>query len=277
MPADRPRFHEKAQVIPADEIIFDLEDSVAPAAKESARQQLTESLGKFEYAGKTVAVRVNPSGTPWFQADLETAVNCARVDSLVIPKVGSAADIHDLERLLSKMGRRIALEAQIESAAGLEHAGAIAAAAPSLEALHLGPFDLAASVGASIAESEVPEELYVHGLISMLVAARASGRQAIDGPFTDVKDMAGLARFAARAARFGCDGKWAIHPDQVSILNDAFTPASAELERASAIVNAYEHAAAEGRGAVMLNGEMLDEAIRRWAESVLSRRTGQSR
>lgn len=271
MPADRPRFHEKAQEIPADQIIFDLEDSVTPAAKESARQQLIESLEKFDYAGKTVAVRVNAFGTPWFHADLEAVVGCARIDSLVIPKVESALEIRQIEHLLSKMGRGLALEAQIESAAGLQEAGEIAAASSSVEALHLGPFDLAASVGASVAKSEIPDELYVYALISMLVAARASGLQAIDGPFTDVKDMTGLARSAARAARFGCDGKWAIHPDQVSILNHAFTPATAELERAAAIVQAYERAAAEGRGAVMLNGEMLDEAIWRWAESVLSR------
>jgi citrate lyase subunit beta/citryl-CoA lyase len=271
MPADRPRFHERAQHIPADEIIFDLEDSVTPAAKESARQQLIESLDKLVYPDQTVAVRVNAQATPWFQADVEAAARCNRVDSLVIPKVNSAAEIHELEQLLSTLGRDFALEAQIESAAGLEHAGEIAAASSALEALHLGPFDLAASLGASVAESEIPEEVYVHGLISMLVAARASGRLAIDGPFTDLRNLAGLERSAKRAARFGCDGKWAIHPDQVAILNDAFTPATAELERARAIMMAYERAAAERRGAVTLNGEMLDEATRRWAESVLAR------
>ncbi|HET9782739.1 MAG TPA: CoA ester lyase, partial [Candidatus Dormibacteraeota bacterium] len=215
MPADRARFHDKAQDIAADELIFDLEDSVVASAKEAAREQMVDSLRRFAYPGKTVAVRVNVRGSMWFEADVDAARGCARVDSLVIPKVASAAEVRELELVISGAGRPLALELQIESASGLEHAGEIAAASSLVEVLHFGPFDLAATLGASVAGSEIPDEIYVHGLIQTLVAARAAGRQAVDGPFSDLHDAAGLERSARRAARLGCDGKWAIHPDQV--------------------------------------------------------------
>lgn len=271
MPADRPRFHDKAQAIAADELIFDLEDSVVAGAKDAARDQMVESLRKFAYPGKTVAIRVNAVGSPSFDADIKAALGCTRADSLVIPKVGSPAEVRELEVLLSKAGRPLALELQIESASGLEHAGEIAAASELVEALHFGPFDLAATLGASVAGTEIPDEIYVHGLIRTLVAARAAGRQAVDGPFTDLHDAAGLERSARRAARLGCDGKWAIHPDQVAAINQSFTPEPAELDRAKSVLRAYERAVAEGRGAVTLDGEMLDEATRRWAQGIVAR------
>jgi citrate lyase subunit beta/citryl-CoA lyase len=271
VPGDRPRFHEKAQQIPADEVMFDLEDSVAPSNKENARAMVLESLQRLEFPGKTVGIRVNQTGTPWFEADVEAAASSSRVATIVLPKVGSADEVRAVEAMLERQGRSVGLEPQIESAAGLEHAGEIAAASELVEVLHLGPFDLAASLGTPSAGSEIPEELYVHGLIRVLVAARASGRQAIDGPFIAIQDLQGLEQAARRAARLGYDGKWAIHPDQVPLINATFTPSDADVQRARAIVNAYEQSLAEGRGAVTLDGEMLDEAIRRWAVATLAR------
>jgi citrate lyase subunit beta/citryl-CoA lyase len=271
VPGDRPRFHEKAQQIPADEVMFDLEDSVAPANKEGARSLVLESLQRFEFPGKTVAVRVNQTGTPWFEADLRAAASSTSVATIVLPKVGSADEIRGVEATLARLGRRIGLEPQIESAAGLEHAGEIAGASELVEVLHLGPFDLAASLGTPSGGSEIPEEIYVHSLIRVLTAARASGRQAIDGPFTGIQDLNGLEKSARRAARLGYDGKWAIHPDQVAVINATFTPSDAEVKRARDIIEAYEQSLAGGRGAITLDGEMLDEAIRRWAVATLAR------
>jgi citrate lyase subunit beta/citryl-CoA lyase len=271
VPGDRPRFHEKAQQIPADEVMFDLEDSVAPANKVSARSLVLESLQRFQFPGKTIAVRVNQTGTPWFEADLKAAASSTSVATIVLPKVGSADEIRAVEATLARLGRRIGLEPQIESAAGLEHAGEIARASELVEVLHLGPFDLAASLGTPSGGSEIPEEIYVHGLIRVLTAARASGRQAIDGPFTGIQDLKGLEKSARRAARLGYDGKWAIHPDQVAVINATFTPSEAEVKRARDIIEAYEQSLAGGRGAITLDGEMLDEAIRRWALATLAK------
>lgn len=271
VPGDRPRFHEKAQQIPADEVMFDLEDSVAPSNKERARGLVLDSLNRHEFPGKTVAVRVNRIGTPWFEADVKAAASSSRVATIVLPKVGSAGEVRDVEAMLAQLGRPLGLEPQIESAAGLEHAGEIAAASELVEVLHLGPFDLAASLGTPSGRSEIPEELYLHGLMRVLTAARASGRQAIDGPFIGIRDLRGLEQSARRAARLGYDGKWAIHPDQVGVINAMFTPSEADVERARAVVEAYEKSLREGRGAIMLDGEMLDEAIRRWALATLAR------
>jgi citrate lyase subunit beta/citryl-CoA lyase len=271
VPGDRPRFHEKAQQIPADEVMFDLEDSVAPSNKEGARSLVLESLQRFEFPGKTVAVRVNQTGTPWFEADLRAAASSTSVATIVLPKVGSADEVRAVEAMLARLGRRIGLEPQIETAAGLEHSGEIAGASELVEVLHLGPFDLAASLGTPSGGSEIPEEIYVHGLIRVLTAARASGRQAIDGPFTGIQDLKGLEKSARRAARLGYDGKWAIHPDQVAVINATFTPSDAEVKRARDIIDAYEQSLAGGRGAITLDGEMLDEAIRRWAVATLAR------
>jgi citrate lyase subunit beta/citryl-CoA lyase len=271
VPGDRPRFHEKAQQVPADEVMFDLEDSVAPSNKENARALVQDSLQRFEFPGKTVAVRVNQTGTSWFEADVKVAAGSSRVATIVLPKIGSADEVRAVEAMLARLGRPIGLEPQIESAAGLEHAGEIAAASELVEVLHLGPFDLAASLGTPSGGSEIPEELYLHGLIRVLTAARASGRQAIDGPFTGIQDLRGLERAARRAARLGYDGKWAIHPDQVAVINATFTPGDADVQRARAIIQAYEKSLVEGRGAITLDGEMLDEAIRRWAVATLAR------
>jgi citrate lyase beta subunit len=277
MPADRPRFHAKAIGIPADELIFDLEDSVTQSNKEAARRQLVASLATEEYKDRTVAVRVNHPATAWFEEDLEGAARCERVDAIVIPKVASSREIEHVEQRLAAHGRILALEPQIETAAGLQHAGEIAAASPNVEALHFGPLDLAASLGMPRSGAVMDDDLYVLGLFQMLVAARASGKQAIDGPYPLIDDRNGFLTAITRAVRLGYDGKWAIHPDQVLPLNEGFTPSKEDQDRAGAILTAYGDAVSRGEGAVAVDGEMLDEAVVRWAQATLSRAVAATR
>jgi citrate lyase beta subunit len=271
MPADKPRFHLKAVEIPADELIFDLEDSVTEANKDAARRQLVESLASGDYGDRVVAVRINHVASVWFEKDLEAAASCSRVDSVVVPKVRSSRDVERVEERLAVYGRVLALEPQIETAAGLQHAGEIAEASANIEALHFGPLDLAASLGMPRSGVVMDDDLYVLGLFQMLVAARASGRQAIDGPYPLFEDRSGFATAIKRAVRLGYDGKWAIHPDQVVALNEGFTPSKAEEDRARSILAAYAEAVSRGAGAVAVDGEMLDEAVVRWAEATISR------
>jgi citrate lyase beta subunit len=271
MPADRVRFHEKAESLMADEVILDLEDSIVPAGKDQARVQMVDSLHKVWLAKKTVAVRVNAPGTPWFELDVEAAVGCERVEALVIPKVESAEDMKQIEERVRGLGRMVELEPQIETAKGLERASEIAAASDWVTVLHFGPLDLAASLGTPTYGSELPEEIYVHCLIRTLTAARAAGCQVVDGPFVDVRDASGLERSSHRAAQLGLDGKWAIHPDQIATINAIFTPSDDQIERARSLVAAYEAAVAAGRGAGSLHGEMVDEATVRWAQATLAR------
>lgn len=271
VPADHPRFHAKAEGIPADEIMFDLEDSVAESKKDAARRQLIESLKTFSFNERIVAVRVNGLTTRWFEEDIEAAVRCERVESIVIPKVGSSDDIRRIEQTLRALGRMVSLEPQIESAAGLVNAARIASASSLIEALHFGPLDLAASIGMPAADSTMPDDVYTHCLLHVLVAARASGQQAIDGPYTLIGDEVGLRHAAERAARLGYDGKWAIHPGQVQAINSAFTPSEADRLRARSVLDAYANAKARGHGAIELNGAMIDEAVVRWAEVTTSR------
>jgi citrate lyase beta subunit len=276
MPADSPRFHVKAEGIPADEVIFDLEDSVVQFNKDAARRQLFDSLSAESFKDRTVAVRVNSLTSRWIEKDLEAAVQCGRVDSLVIPKVGSSDDILYIEQRLGVLGRRLSLEPQIETAAGLVHAAEIAAASPHVEALHFGPLDMAASIGMPISGSTMVDDVYQLCLFQVLVAARASGKQVIDGPYTLIADQAGLQQAIQRAVRLGYDGKWAIHPDQVGPINKSFTPKKADQTRAQSILDAYRTAKSRGTGAIALKGEMLDEAVVRWAEATMARAGGSS-
>jgi citrate lyase subunit beta/citryl-CoA lyase len=277
MPADRPRFHVKAAGIPADELIFDLEDSVTESNKEAARRQLAESLATEQYKDRTVAVRVNHPSTEWFERDLQAAAECDRVDSIVVPKVASRKEIEFVEQRLAVFGRRLGLEPQIETAPGLQQAADIAAASPNIEALHFGPLDMAASIGMPIAGSTMDDDVYVICLFHVLVAARASGEQAIDGPYPAIGDRTGFQKAVRRAARLGYDGKWAIHPNQVSSINTSFTPKKADQQRAQSILDAYSKAVSADAGAVVLDGEMIDEATVRWARATMSRAGASSR
>jgi citrate lyase subunit beta/citryl-CoA lyase len=260
----------KAGRLGADEIVVDLEDAVAATAKDEARELVVGFLTSQEAPAATIAVRVNSLAGPWGERDVVELARRAgpRIDSLIIPKVERADEITAVERLLDAQGERaggVGLQALVETAAGLLHVAELGS--PRLEALILGYADLAASLGR--APGVRPPESWLYAQESLLVAARARGLQAIDGPYLEIRDDAGLRLRARHARTLGFDGKWAVHPGQVAIISETFTPAPDEIERAQAILDALERA--EGRGAVELDGEMLDEAVRKQALEVTAR------
>lgn len=285
VPATRPRFQEKADGSAADLVILDLEDSVAPSAKESGREGVVAALHEYPYRGKVRSVRVNPLDTPWCLDDILHVVQGAgeRIDTIFLPKAEDAAGIHFVHHLLGqlegrlRLERRIGLDVQIESARGLERVSEIAAASDRIEALHFGPGDFAASMGMPAltigeAGAAYQGDVWHYTMSRILVAARANGLQAIDGPYARFRDAEGLTRIAASVAALGYDGKWAIHPDQIAILNHAFAPTQEEFDKASRIVRAYRRATEEeGVGAVEVDGEMIDEASRKMAGVTVER------
>jgi citrate lyase subunit beta / citryl-CoA lyase len=247
----------KAPALAADEVIVDLEDAVVAGEKESAREIAVATLQKGPLA-RTTALRVNARTTPWWGDDLKAAAD-AKPDVVVLPKVESAEDVSvAAERLPAGIG----LEAQIETARGLVEAERIAAAGHGLEALVFGPADLAASLGIPVLT--IGAGASDHALARVVAAARAHGLQAVDGPHARLGDDLGLVLSARRAIEHGYDGKWVIHPSQIEPVNLLFTPSPADVERAKRILGAAE-------GAARFEGELVDEASRRLAESLLSR------
>jgi citrate lyase subunit beta / citryl-CoA lyase len=280
VPASSERFLARARDLAADEVMLDLEDSVAPGAKESARGLAVQALRDGGWGARLVAVRVNGVTTPWAYKDVIAVVEGApgAVDSLVLPKVSSPAAVIWLDVLLGQAEQaaglepgQIRIEAQIEDAAGLAAAEAIAAASSRLVSLVFGPADFMASIGMrSLTVGGQPEgypfDAHHYALMRMLVAARAAGLQAIDGPFARIHDTDGLRRSASSVAALGYDGKWVLHPAQVDVVNEVFTPSAGDYARALRILDAYGQATEAGNtGAVMLDGEMIDEASRKMA------------
>jgi citrate lyase subunit beta/citryl-CoA lyase len=248
----------KAPSLPADEVIVDLEDAVVPAEKDAARGLAAAAL-RGGPLGRTTALRVNGRSTPWWEDDLRTAAE-ARPDVVVLPKVESPEDVAAAAELLPS---GIGLEVQIETAQGLAEAEAIAGAGHGLEALVFGPADLAASLGVPVLTIGAGSSEYA--LARVLAAARASGLQAVDGPHARLGDDLGLVRSARRALELGYDGKWVIHPGQIDPVNLLFTPSPAEVVRARRILEASDG------GATRFEGELVDDASRRLAESLLRR------
>jgi len=279
VPATNEHFQEKAEQSAADMVILDLEDSVAPAAKDRGRELAARALTRFAYAGKLRAVRVNACGSPWCHQDVIAVVTAAgnRLDALVVPKVEGPEQVHFLDLLLTELGSDAGLELQIETARGMENAGLIAGASPRVRALHFGPGDFAASMsipglGIGQAPAGYPGEFWHYFHARVVTAARAHGLQAVDGPYGAVRDLDGLRDAAARAAMIGFDGKWALNPQQVEIINEVFTPGQEEFDRASALVAAYERATGvDHTGAVLLREEMIDEASRKMAVGAVER------
>jgi len=285
VPGSRPRFHERADTSAADMIMFDLEDSVAPDAKEQAREQVVEALRTYRYAGKVVGVRVNGVDTRWCVDDIRHLVEGAgeRLDCVVLPKVEDVDVVHFAHHLLNQLEwslgfkRSLWLELQIESARGLENCARSAAASPRNQALIFGPIDFAADMrlaGAGSGEfaREYPGDLWHYFLARIAVAARAGGLRAMDGPFAQVRDMEGLRESAQRAAVLGFDGKWVLNPAQAEVVNQVFSPTQDQFDRANQIVEVYARATeTEGTGAVMLGEEMIDEASRKLALATLER------
>ncbi len=281
VPGSSPRFIAKARGLPADELFLDLEDAVAPAAKDEARSAVVAALNSGGWAGKDVAVRVNDATTRWAYRDVAEVVGGAgrHLAAIVLPKVTDPRQIAWLDLTLGQIERdagaavgRIAIDAQIEDAAGLAAVEAIAAASPRLRALVFGPADFMASVGMRplAAHAQSPgysgADAFHYPLMRILVAARAHGLAAIDGPYLVIGDLDGLARSASAAAALGYDGKWVVHPGQIATVNEAFTPDQESYERAELVLDACEYyARVEGRGAATLGGEMIDEASRKLA------------
>jgi citrate lyase subunit beta / citryl-CoA lyase len=264
-------------------VIVDLEDSIAPSAKEKAREGAVQALHLHPYTGKVRAVRVNQIDSPWCLEDVRHVIEGAgdKLDSLVVPKVENAAVVHFFHHLLEQLERRlglnrISLEIQIESVLGLDRVSEIARASNRIAALHFGPGDFAASVGMpglTIGEAaeHYPGDIWHHARVRILIAARANGLQAIDGPFARLRDEEGLRQTARQSAALGYDGRWAIHPSQVPILNQIFAPSQEEFDQATRILAAYQSAIEEARGVVELDGEMIDEATRKMAEATVER------
>jgi citrate lyase subunit beta / citryl-CoA lyase len=282
VPGSNPRFLEKAQGLPADQVFLDLEDACAPLVKESARPMIVDALNTGDWAGKTRVVRVNDWTTHWTYRDVVTVVEGAgqNLDCLMLPKVQDAAQITALDLLLTQIEKtmgfevgRIGIEAQIENARGLVNVDEIAAASPRLETIVFGPADFMASINMkSLVVGEqppgYPADAYHYILMRILMAARAHDLQAIDGPYLQVRNTEGFRAVARRAAALGFDGKWVLHPDQIAVANEIFSPTQEEYDHAELILDAYEWCTSEAGGAMgsaMLGDEMIDEASRKMA------------
>ncbi|TDD01788.1 CoA ester lyase [Nonomuraea deserti] len=281
VPGSNPRFLEKAQTLPVDEVFLDLEDSVAPQAKEEARKNVMTALREGDWSGKTRVVRVNDLTTQWTYRDVIEVVEGAGeyVDCLMLPKVQDSTEVVWLDTLLTQIEKamghevgRIGIEAQIENARGLVNVDAIAGSSRRLETLVFGPADFMASINMrTLVVGEQPPgyvegDAYHYILMRLLMAARMHDLQVIDGPYLQIKDVEGFTKVARRAAALGFDGKWVLHPSQVDAANEVFSPAQEDYDHAELILEAYDYyTSVEKRGAVMLGDEMIDEASRKMA------------
>jgi citrate lyase subunit beta / citryl-CoA lyase len=283
VPGSNPRFLENAKGLPADQVFLDLEDACAPLAKPGARKNIVAALNEGGWGDKIRAVRVNDLTTEWTYRDVIEVVEGAgpNLDCIMLPKVQNAAQVQWLDFTLTQIEKangfevgRIGIEAQIENAQGLIAVDAIAKASPRVETIIFGPADFMASINMkSLVVGEQPPgydvgDAYHHILMSILMAARANDKQAIDGPYLQVRDPDGFRRVAARSAALGFDGKWALHPDQIAIANEVYAPSQEDYDHAELILDAYEWSTSEAggkRGAAMLGDEMIDEASRKMA------------
>jgi citrate lyase subunit beta / citryl-CoA lyase len=285
VPGSSPKMLQKAPALPADEVFMDLEDSVAPLAKEDARGNVIQALKEGDWTGKTRVIRINGVYTKWCYRDvIEIVENAGQyLDCVMIPKVEYASDVQFVANLLrmiedtTGLDTRIGIEAQIETATGLKNIHEIAHASDRTETLIFGPADMSASLGLPTVTAGLPMPGYPgdhwHWVLStILVAARDAGVQAIDGPYLLIKDLDGFREMSTRSRALGFDGKWALHPAQIDVLNEVFTPTQDEYDKAEAMLEAYRHATdIELRGAVMFGNEMIDEASRKMAEQLALR------
>ncbi|MQA25944.1 MAG: CoA ester lyase [Micromonosporaceae bacterium] len=283
VPGSSVKMLDKAQGLPADQVFLDLEDSVAPLAKEEARKNIVAALNDGDWTGKTRVVRVNDLTTQWTYRDVIEVVEGAgaNLDCVMLPKVQTAAQVQWLDMLLTQIEKTnglevgaIGIEAQIENALGLVNVDEIAVASPRVETIIFGPADFMASINMkSLVVGEQPPgydvgDAYHHILMRILMAARAHDLQAIDGPYLQIRDLEGFRRVAGRSAALGFDGKWVLHPGQIDAANEVYAPSQEDYDHAELILDAYEHYTSEAggkRGAVMLGDEMIDEASRKMA------------
>ena len=283
VPGSSPKMLDKAKGLPADQVFLDLEDSVAPLAKAEARKNIVAALRAGGYDGKVRTVRVNDFTTEWTYRDVIDVVEGAGVnlDCIMLPKVQTAAQVITLDTLLTQIEKtnglevgRTGIKAQIENVLGLTNVDAIAAASDRIETIIFGPADFMASINMrTLVVGEQPPgytegDAYHYILMRILMAARAYDKQAIDGPYLQIRDVDGYRKVAERSAALGFDGKWVLHPGQVDIANDVYSPKQDDFDHAELILDAYAFYTSEAggrRGAVMLGTEMIDEASRKMA------------
>ena len=297
LPGSQVKFFEKAAKGPADVVCLDLEDAVAPADKVQARKNIVQALNEVDFGDKLVTVRINGLDTHLAYRDVIDLVELGgeRLDAIMIPKVGVAADVYAVDMLVTQASKfagrkkQIKLEVILETALGMTNIDAICGSSKRLQSVHFGSADYAASAGMRTTNigggnadyvmlTDKDEEgrrvrhwndLWHYPLIRMVAAARAHGITPIDGPFGDYNDPDGFRVQANRTAILGCEGKWAIHPNQVPLANEVFTPPTAEVEKARAILAAMAEAQASGAGAATYKGVLIDAASIRQAEVIV--------
>jgi malyl-CoA/(S)-citramalyl-CoA lyase len=298
VPGSSPQMFEKAASSGADVVFLDLEDAVAPDQKEGARKNVIQAINDIDWGTKTLSVRINGLDTQYMYRDVVDVLEQAgdRLDVIMIPKVGTAADVYAVDMLVTqveaakKREKRLGFELIIETALGMANVHEIAKASKRLESLHFGVADYAASTRArttgiggvnpdyAVLTDKAEDgsrdvhwgDMWHYAIARMVVAARANGLRPLDGPFGDFADADGFRAQARRAAVLGCEGKWAIHPSQVALANEVFTPPAKEVDRARRILVAMEQAAKEGKGAVSLDGRLIDIASIRQAEALVT-------
>ena len=299
VPGSSPQLFEKAAKSAADVIFLDLEDAVAPDDKPQARKNIIEALNDIDWGNKIMSVRINGLDTHFMYRDVVDVVEQAgkRLDLIMIPKVGTAADVYAVDMMVTQieqakgLTKKIGLELIIETALGMQNVEAISAASKRNESLHFGVADYAASTrarttnigGANPAYSVLTDkddsgaravhwgDMWHYAIARMVVAARANGLRPVDGPFGDFSDAEGYKAAAFRGAVLGCEGKWAIHPSQIALANEVFSPSEAEVQKAHRILDAMAVAQREGRGAVALDGRLIDIASIRQAEVLVKK------
>jgi citrate lyase subunit beta/citryl-CoA lyase len=295
VPGSSEKMLAKGPTLGADMVFIDLEDSVSPLEKEAARGKAVNAIKTQDWGETVLCVRVNAWDTPWTAYDVVEVVGNAgeRLEEVMLPKVQTAAEVVALDLLLTQVEQQaglpdghIGIEAQIETARGLINVNEICGASPRLETIILGPVDMSASMEmpglrGGLEIPEYPGDYFHYVFVQILMAGRAHGLQVIDGPYVAVRDSEGFREFSSRAQILGYDGKWALHPDQVNILNELFSPTQEQFDKAWDILDAYQKATTEGdrKGAVMFGDEMIDEASRKVAVKLVSRgeRAGRTR
>jgi citrate lyase subunit beta/citryl-CoA lyase len=295
VPGSSEKFLAKGPTIPADMTFLDLEDAVSPLEKEAARPKVVDAIKNLDWGDRVLCVRVNDWSTEWTAFDVIEVVGQAgeRLDEIMLPKVQDAGQVQALDLLLTQVEKKaglpighIGIEAQIETARGLINVDEICAASPRLETIILGPVDFSAdmqmpSLAGGLQIPEYPGDYFHYVFMRILMAGRANNLQVIDGPYVKVRDPEGFRDFATRTQILGYDGKWALHPDQVTILNEVFSCSQEQFDKAWDVLDAYEKATTEGdrKGAVMFGDEMIDEASRKVAKKIVMRgeRAGLSR
>jgi citrate lyase beta subunit len=284
VPASDPKMMATAAESDADEVFLDLEDSVAPNAKVEAREPLIEAAREHDWSDTILSFRMNGIDTEWWYDDIIEVVGRAGeyIDDIVVPMVAGPSDVHTVENLLEGVEENngleigaIGLEPQIEDGDGMHNVYEIAHASDRLSSIIFGPGDYAAAMGTPGLDigqfPEYPGHYWHHALSECNAAAKSAGLPCIDGPYADVEDPEGYRESCERANMLGCDGKWAIHPSQIEVGNDVFAPDPEVAERAERIVEAYAEAMEEGKGAVSVDGQLVDEATNKMAQDIVAK------